>query len=222
MVHSSQGLGQGLGQRPGRVGQSRYWTVFGINMVLMPVLLFGGLYALFNGEYATGLVAIVLIVPLGIYFRVTMMRRCRDIGWPAFLPWMFFVVPIVLGVFGGIGQLGGQAPTAASLPMLGLPLIVSIGDFVFSIVIGCIKTKEDADYSDIFGGAPAPTGPATPLGEPGHDRFDDAIARALAAHRQSRSEPAYSDATYSEPEASARPEPTVHARAVAGFGRKAV
>ncbi len=224
----------------GRVGQSRYWTIFGAYMILAPLLLFGGLYALFAGQYAVGLAALVLLSPLGLYFRVTMMRRCRDIGWPAFLPWVLFLLPVGAGFLGGF-RLGDLGPSA--LPLLLMPLAVSLVDFLFAVVIGCKATKAapDEDYARIFGDAgeaarpqsqplPQPLSqtyhdepprtapsPSAPIGaEPDYSRFDAAVARALEARKAAASEPT---------PAAIAPTPaplSAHARAVAGFGRKAV
>lgn len=219
-----------------RVGQSRYWTIFGAYMIVTPLLLIGGLYALFTGSYGVGLAALLLMAPLGLYFRVVMMRRCRDIGWPGFLPWVLFLLPMAAGFMGGF-RLGETGPGA--LPLMMMPLLVSLADFAFAIVIGCKAAKrEDEDYARIFGDAGEPARPASPppslpeiypdeprpalapnagaIGEPDYSRFDAAVARALEARRSTPSDPA---------PAAAPPGPaplSAHARAVAGFGRKVV
>src|SRR5690242_17741471 len=76
--------------RAGRVSQSRYWMMFGINMIAVLLLLMGGVVAIVGRMYPLGLLMIGAIFPLGIYWRVIMMRRCRDIGWPPSLPWISF------------------------------------------------------------------------------------------------------------------------------------
>ena len=101
---------------PGRASQSKYWTLFGLYMIAVPALL------------------IVGVIPLGIYWRVIMMRRCRDIGWPAFLPWLIFGGQFAAGFGLQIGAVSGTAP---GWSMVALPLVLGLVDFVFSIVIGC-------------------------------------------------------------------------------------
>ncbi len=212
--------------RKGRIGQSRYWMFFGIYVVAVFTLLGFSLYSFATGNLSMGVTAILPLTPLGIYFRVIEMRRCRDIGWPAFLPWLLFLIPFGFAMATGLGSLGSGIGTA--IAALTVPLLIALVDFVFSIVIGCIATKDESeDYTKIFGGDPQP---ARPMGyhEPGsslpgdaarsrdYDRFDDAIARALAARRSA--EPARAAARPEEPEIAA----SAHARAVAGFGRKVV
>jgi len=75
-----------------------------------------------------------------------MMRRCRDIGWPPFIPWLVFGIQMLIGFTGGIRPTMGQVP---SLPLLAVPVAVGLIDFVFSIVIGCIASKDD-DYAGVF------------------------------------------------------------------------
>lgn len=208
--------------RKGRVGQAQYWTWFGIYVVAVVALMGFAFYCFVTGDLSTGVTAILPLAPLGIYFRVIEMRRCRDIGWPVFLPWLLFAVPFCFAMFTGMGGLGSGIGSAVTA--LTVPLLISLVDFVFSIVIGCIATKDEGeDYARIFGGEPQPARPggyreprpAGPSGEPNYDRFDEAIARALEARRGTGSEPVPAPA----------PEPipaSAHARAVAGFGRKVV
>lgn len=206
--------------RKGRVGQAQYWTVFGIYVVAVFALVGFAIYCFANGDLSAGVIAILPIAPLGIYFRVIEMRRCRDIGWPPFLPWLLFLLPLGFAMAAGMGGRGSGVGLA--IAALTMPLLISLIDFVFSIVIGCIASKDEGeDYVQIFGGEPQPTRPtgsetrpADPGDQPDYDRFDEAIARALEARRSAGSELAVASAPV--PEAS----PSAHARAVAGFGRK--
>jgi uncharacterized membrane protein YhaH (DUF805 family) len=203
------------GNKAGRVGQSRYWTFFGIYIVAVTLLLIGGCLAVLEGSYGPGLVMIVAIAPVGIYWRVIMARRCRDIGWPAFAPWVIPAVQFALSSslrlnYGAVGGAGGSAFL--------LVVLVALADLVFAIVIGCIGTKQAVDYAAVFGDGPG-TLPRTqpresvPL-QGGTDRFDEAIARALEARRRNE---AARGATQPSPPATAHP-----LRRNAGFGRRAV
>ena len=197
-----------MGGENGRIGQSGYWTVFGINMVAVPLLLAGALWSLVNGSYGAALLMFLAIIPVGLYFRVIMMRRCRDIGWPAFLPWLLFGLQFMQTFFTLSGSL--SAPKLGS-DMIGarmvLPLVIGMADFIFSIIIGCIKSAERRDYARIFGdGLPDSPTPSTAGGGPNYDRFDEAVARAMAQHKQAES---------------AAPETMiVPARPAGGFGRR--
>src|SRR3989337_692291 len=106
----------------GRVSQGKYWALFGTYMIAVPVLLFGGLGAMVQGSIGLGLLLIIAIVPLGIYWRVIMMRRCRDIGWPAFLPWVVFGLQFASSFGLQLGSVAGATP-GAILSMLAPPLL---------------------------------------------------------------------------------------------------
>lgn len=125
-------------EAPGRVNQLTYWLYFGGNTALTGVLLLGGIFAILTGSFGTGVVMLMLLLPVAIYFRVIMMRRCRDIGWPAFLPWAAFVALAGLGAVSGFPQklLAGAGTEGAV--MIGL---VSLADFLLTIIIGCIGSK---------------------------------------------------------------------------------
>lgn len=195
-------------QDPGRVGQSTYWMYFGGNIVLGALLLIGGLYSIFTGSFVTGIVMMLLLLPMGIYFRVIMMRRCRDIGWPAFLPWLPFIAMIAIGGSMGLGGVPSALAASPSLALrsLGLVNFISLADFIFMIVIGCIGSKgyygspgggygdpATANYAPVDYGNAASAAPArvpeivypdtrdSMSGEPDLDRWDAAIAQRLAA-----------------------------------------
>lgn len=174
---------------PGRVGQSRYWFMFVANMVAVTVLLVGGLAMLFTGAYIVALLMLFAVIPVGIYWRVIMMRRCRDIGWPAFLPWLFFGLQFVVSFTVQLGSLTDPS----NLSLLSLPLLLATADFVFSIVIGCIGTKQEPDHHGRYGVGNDPRSARAGHGSGesdeanGGDRFDDAIARALEKHRRGES-----------------------------------
>jgi uncharacterized membrane protein YhaH (DUF805 family) len=197
-----------------RVSQAKYWALFGAYMVATVVLLGGGVVAIVQGSIGFGLLMVIAIVPLGIYWRVIMMRRCRDIGWPAFLPWGIFGLQFATSFAGQSSLLGGTTP---SLSLLMLPLLLGLADFVFSIVIGCMGSKREFDYDEVFADGRDDLQRTRPTDAPGvasggeGDRFDDAIARALEKHRRGES---VLDAP--------RPAPAMPARAPGGFGRRVV
>jgi uncharacterized membrane protein YhaH (DUF805 family) len=207
----------------GRVGQSRYWAFFGANMLLVPLMLGFGLYQIITGSFASGIVTILLIAPLGLYFRVIMMRRCRDIGWPAFLPWAFFGAQFFVYFAGPAGAMVGGMP---SMSVLLLPMVLGLADFVFTVVLGCMRSRH-VNYAPVFDDGAAPMGMTRPLTAspaagpalnsvspaldgPDLDRFDAAIARALAAQRDGGA-----PAT-----AGPAPAPAGMTRPASGFGRK--
>ena len=217
-------------ERPGQVDQGAYWVFFGATMILIPGLLVGGGAAMLHGSLGTGLLMVAAIVPIGLYWRVIMMRRCRDIGWPAFLPWLFFGL-VSVASYSAMHRLHGVRYGAApSLSVLSIPLVMGFADFALSIVIGCVRSKEPFDYAAALREAsqsyqskpssqpsqPLGSSPSTPLPEhsaaraEGGDRYDEAIARALEAHRRRESL-----AGASAPRPS--PEPT---RPAGGFGRR--
>ncbi|MGB7654423.1 MAG: hypothetical protein WBL74_02975 [Novosphingobium sp.] len=213
--------------------QSSYWTQFVINFVAVLGLLSLSIYSLFTGHWGVAIIAFLLMVPVGIYFRVVMMRRCRDIGWPPFLPWLFFGG----GILGNMGRITAGSAAALRAGMLGLPLMIGLADFVFMIVIGCIASKRQ-DYAVVFEDDPRPGGfqPATRRGEltrspafsnaasaptaaipPAETeqeaRWDSAIANALAAREAGESKPAPPQRPFAPGPLAGRP---------GGFGRRVV
>lgn len=218
------------GHDRGRVGQSQYWLMMGINILAVMFLLVGGVMTILSGGFLVGILMVLAVVPVGIYFRVIMMRRCRDIGWPPSLPWIMMGVGIVANLtnFGSIGA------GATSLPLLGLPMLIALADFCLQIVLGCIRSKgPNEDYRRIFAdddqlGLPQPAGPqgfARPASRPDEQAYrsqsdyddggqwDDAIAKALAKHRGEE-----------VPEPPRQPQSGLRgpARPAGGFGRRMV
>ena len=214
--------------------QSSYWTQFAINFVAVLGLLAFSIYSLFSGHWGMAILAFLLVVPVGIYFRVVMMRRCRDIGWPAFLPWLFFGG----GMLGNIGRITAGSAAALKTGMLGLPLLIGLADFVFMIVIGCIASKRQ-NLAAVFEDDPRAglSQPATRRGEPARSpayhtpvssaphaaitpaeteqeaRWDSAIANALAAREASESQPTAPQRPFAPAPLAGRP---------GGFGRRVV
>ena len=174
-----------------RIGRSGYWTMFVVNILAVTALLVGGFVAIFSGNFVLGILMLIAIVPVGIYFRVVMMRRCRDIGWPAALPWIFFGA----GMFASFGTFSQVLGSRGELPTLGLSWLVSLADFAFMVVIGCIagRSGQGIDYEATFGPdaydydrpnparatAPAYRGEADERDEDRDARWDAAIQNAL-------------------------------------------
>ncbi|MBS0481544.1 MAG: DUF805 domain-containing protein [Proteobacteria bacterium] len=217
------------------VGRSAYWTYFAVNLVVVAGLLTGMVALLFSGHFAMAVLCLFLVLPAGLYFRVIMMRRCRDIGWPAALPWLLFG----LGVFANMtrffhGVEGLRNPGVAPFPML-----VGLADFAFMIAIGCIQGRGQSDYARYFepdeddrlGQVPRPATPmaARPMAQrpvpQGHDAdlpqdreqqeaiWDAAIARALAKQDMEARQEVHRPATPA-PRTPGPPRPA------GGFGRR--
>lgn len=132
---------------PSRIGRSRYWTAFVINIAVIIALMIGMVTAAFGGHFAMAILLFLLIAPVGIYFRVIMMRRCRDIGWPAFLPWALFGA----GILANLTRIGQGAEALRNPGAATFPLVIGLIDFAFMIAIGCIAGRDrGGDYARHF------------------------------------------------------------------------
>ncbi len=218
-----------------RVGRRKYWAMFFANIVAVIVLAFISLAALAGGEWMVAILCFVLIIPIGIYFRVIMMRRCRDIGWPPSLPWITFGLGVVASMwnFGNIGA-GLATDPASALGGVGFSWLVSIADFVLMITLGSIKGRSEMNYQDVFGGdAPVRTAPAADYASQDRaaglsalasedvasgDAMDDAIARAVENYRRTGSAVPGQAPVGASPRRAASTPPTRQT----GFGRKMV
>ena len=191
-----------------RIGRLGYWLYFVGLMTAAGAMFAWGLYELL----VLGLMPIVFgfVAPaiVLIWFRIIAGRRCRDIGWPAWLPWLtiglVFAVNIVGGVAGGL-QAGLHAGAPANLGALGaaaaLGGVLGLADFVFLIVIGCVAgtAADDAAAADLPLHPPVARPTAIPNGPP-------------------RMPPAYGEAAMRAKDAPAYRSP----RTTPGFGRRAV
>lgn len=203
-----------------RVSRGRYWTLFFVNMVAIIVLIGISLGSVASEAWALAIIAFLLIVPVGLYFRVVMMRRCRDIGWPPALPWITFG----LGIFASFINFGSVASMDPAVLMgsMGLSSLVSLVDFGLMITLGVVKRRSEMDYQEVFGDAPtqqvrtAP-GPMAAMGDT--DAMDDAIARALDNYRRTGSAVPNDAPVQAAPR---RTTPAAPPQRVAGFGRKMV
>ncbi|MBU6268645.1 MAG: DUF805 domain-containing protein [Sphingomonadales bacterium] len=201
----------------GRIGQPGYWMWFGVTMIGTVLLLVGGVMQLFRGSWGSGILCILAVLPLSIWFRVIEMRRCRDIGWPAALPWIMLGMQFLSGFMMRPSQMVTGAGAMPGAGMLAAPALLGLADFVLMIVLGCIAGKAD-DWS-VFDDDFDPAGlPQAPRAHP-----DDLAATApqAKAYRMPRA--------IDEPLLEARPvapprvmRPVPGLRPAGGFGRKLV
>lgn len=198
-----------------RVGRSTYWMYY-IGIAIGSVALYGwSIYELISMNFVPAIFGFIIPSILSIYFRVIAMRRCRDIGWPAFLPWVSMGLTMLCGAINGANAALNptQALGVISASMI-VAVLVGLADFVFLIVIGCLESA-DGGYADAFGGAPYEPDdlPDTPHG------YVDVMGRKAVPARPARPIPK----SYGEDQtpAPATPQPAI-APAVRGFGRRVV
>lgn len=117
-----------------RMGIGEYWLNFmacwGVAIMGVVGLMFGGL----TGSSFITMMSIVALLASSIWIRVAQMRRCMDIGWWWQMPWG------VLGV-GLAASVVAQFNALLALVMLPALVIISLGDFIFGIVLGCMPSK---------------------------------------------------------------------------------
>lgn len=217
-----------------RIGRAAYWQQFIGNVIIVAVLIFAAFATAISGGIAAALIPLILMAAAGIYFRVVMMRRCRDIGWPAFVPWAFFAGHFLLALFTGASI--ATISLASAVGSLAFTQIFALADFVVMIVIGCLPSTHPATlgfvpdgYYDISERPPAritshpeaKTGDLQPPStssfsdqseEDENARHDSAIARALADYKARQAA--------SETPAIAPIEMPLPALRAVGFGRK--
>ena len=196
-----------------RVGRSRYWLLFLIYMVATIVLLVGAVGMLMEGSWIAAIGLVLIVIPIGIWFRIVMMRRCRDIGWPPALPWISMGISMFAG-FTSFGSINAGDPTTM-FAATGFSWLAQIADFVLVMVLGAVKGRARVDYREVFGDGPVSR--PSQAHSAGGDA-DDAIARALENYRRTGSavpQQSAVPARKSRSAAPARPQPT-------GFGRKPV
>lgn len=212
------------------IGQSGYWSRFAVYMVGVPALLVFGVYSLATRDFGMGVLAIIAILPLAIWFRFVMMRRCRDIGWPTWLPWSAQALQILMGFM--ILSSGAMSGGIAALRTVSSgSMLIGFADFVLVIALGCIASQQAVDYDEIFGGDPVrrpntAEAVVTYREMPLEDERDEvrrreelAIARAVEAYRNgSAMVPIPATPPAAAPQRMAVPQGL--APRVAGFGRK--
>ncbi len=155
------------------VGQSDYWLYFAAYIVAGPFLIVGAIYAVYHGSWPLGILSLLMLPVINIVFRIIMMRRCRDIGWPVFLPWSTLGLSFVTGIL--VGASGASAATLtdpyAFSPLIVLPLLTTLFDLGLMIAIGCFPSRQyrpvDAEeYQRLYRDLPqAPIGYAESAGK---------------------------------------------------------
>jgi uncharacterized membrane protein YhaH (DUF805 family) len=191
-----------------RVGIGQYWMMFAGSLIVSVVAIAVAIFSFFSANYFLVLIAVLAMFASGIYLRVAEMRRCRDIGWPAQLPWAFFGILILLAL---VSFQGGMVSLASS----GMSIMVSLADLGFAILVGCIPSKEwqapnAADYRNHH--SETAYAPESGDDDDRDARYDDAVARAVAAYKK---ETAQSPRASAAETSSARPPARI-----TGFGRK--
>lgn len=212
------------------IGQSGYWSRFAVYMIGVPALLVAAVIAFLARHYALGVLCIFGIVPVSFWFRFVMMRRCRDIGWPIWLPWLAMILQFLVFFMAGAGSLmSGDFGALRSISSGSM--LISFADLAFVIVLGCVASRPDFDYDKVFGGEPLPRAQAAgaPMDyRPGNlsedpdaarEREDAAIARALEAYRNGGTQQAAPAEQATRQSPAAAPAPAPFTRPV-GFGRK--
>ena len=191
-----------------RVGIGQYWIMFAGSLIVSVIAIAVAIFSFFSANFFMVVIAALAMFASGIYLRVAEMRRCRDIGWPAQLPWVFFGILVLLAL---VSFQGGMVSLASS----GMSIMVSVADLGFAILVGCIPSKEwqapsAAEYRNHY--SETAYAPEAAEDDDRDARYDDAVARAVAAYKK-EGPPSQSAAASEAP--AARPPARI-----AGFGRK--
>jgi uncharacterized membrane protein YhaH (DUF805 family) len=199
----------------GRIGRAGYWLYY-VGITVLTLALYGwGLYEFISFHVFPIVFGFIAPFILSLYLRVIAMRRCRDIGWSAFLPWLTMGLTMVWGAINGL-QVGLHP--ASALGMAGATLVVGallgLADFIFLIVIGFIA---GADGGGRGWGGDGPRGGMQRLDaeRPSTSRL---AAMQNAALAQRAAMPAHPVPGFTPPRATSQPGPTP--RTPTGFGRR--
>jgi len=202
---------------PSRVGRQTYWMYYVAIMVATWAMYGWAIYEYIKFQVVPIVFGVVAPLILSVYFRVIASRRCRDIGWPAILPWVTWLLPVVCGVISGMNAASHSlsavgAQQAAALSGLGGAMIfgmfLGLMDFVFQIVIGCIAGRDDGGDASLD----------NPYGMPTHrSNFDSSEPRRAARMPQ-----AMGAAPISQGGVRQGSRGDVPARGAQGFGRRTV
>ncbi|MFC4292709.1 DUF805 domain-containing protein [Sphingorhabdus arenilitoris] len=140
----------------GRVGIGQYWLSFIMCIGAIIALIAGAVAAIFTGSWGMSPILFLMIVSVSLYFRVIMMRRCRDIGWPAWLPWASFGLNILLSFSSFGAAIRGNFVGSG----IGIANYVVLLDLLLMIVIGILPSQQGMGPSYV----PAPNSGPTPGG----------------------------------------------------------
>jgi len=195
-----------------RVGRLTYWMYY-LALTVSALFMYAfGAYEFLKLHLFPIVFGFLAPTIMWIYLRVIASRRCRDIGWPAILPWLGIALMAVCVFFSGMAA--GSNPAAALVTMGASTVVIMLvgaADFVFLIVIGCIAGADDS--SDPFANGRSNHGDVTRAPQGYVDGYDTAMARRARPLPQ-----AFGDAD--APHRAA--EPSGMARPAASFGRRAV
>lgn len=172
----------GITSGQGRVSQPEYWLYFAIYMMLSIGSLISIFYFAAQLRISLTLFSAFVLFVGGLWFRVVEMWRCRDVGWPAAIPWLIFAAQFLFGLIGGVSALSMVA-------MLIATLILGFIDFVFAVGIGFLPTQEvrqvdPSNYTPIdYSGFKKPDGrqAVSDLNETAMARIEKAQAPKAAA-----------------------------------------
>lgn len=197
-----------------RVGRSTYWMYY-IGIAVGSVALYAwAIYELISMNFVPAVFGFIIPSGLSLYFRVIAMRRCRDIGWPAFLPWVSLGLTMLCGAINGAQSVLHPAGSLATISItMIVAVLVGLADFVFLIVIGCLESA--GGYPDVFGDGPYGDDdlPHTP------QTYVDVMGRTAAPARPARPLPkSFGD---DQAPVAVAPQATVMPQ-VRGFGRRVV
>ena len=196
-----------------RVGRLTYWMYYVGIMVLTWAMYGWGIYEFVKLNLVPIVFGFIAPTILSIYFRIIAMRRCRDIGWPAYLPWLTISLLVACGVISGLQA--GLHP-GSSLGTIGVSVmlggVLGLADFIFLIVIGCVGGADTGDDSFEGGHFDRQTLPSAPRG---YVSGLDSYARNQRARPMPQAydegDTRFSAGNHSE-----------QARPVGGFGRRSV
>ncbi|WP_156874140.1 hypothetical protein [Sphingorhabdus lutea] len=117
------------------VGRGEYWKYFFTIGIVSIGLLVGMIFCLLSLELLLTLILGLALFSLGIYFRIIMARRCRDIGWPVELVWISCGFQIFLGF---VTQKTFDPNIMQDNPPSIFILLLVFSDLFLAIIIGCI------------------------------------------------------------------------------------
>lgn len=174
-----------------RIGRQGYWFwLLGLGVGTI-VLGFIAVTAALAGSFSLIAVFFLAMIGGGIWFRFVQMRRCRDAGWPAALPWIMFGLVMVTSVFSMMSLVSaaasGDLSALSAGGLSGLSTIAGLADFCFTIALGFVPGKDAAR------GGHGGSGGVQLRYAGGHDpadgehEGDDPIARALENYRRTGS-----------------------------------
>ncbi len=172
-----------LGKDKSRISQRAYWSALAAAVTFTGVAIGGGIAFTARDQFSLASLLFLLVVPVQIWLRVMMVRRCRAIGWPAALPWAGLAAVIAANTAALALETGG--------PGAGLPLLALLADGALMVLIGSpadggalrkVIAQTSSQPGGPTAGVPAePTGRRDPVSREAKEaEWDAAIARALS------------------------------------------